>query len=106
MTHEEFDKTSKRLLTKAAEVRRTKRLEYSSDEDERLSNFKTAARLNSQTVPEAVNGMMSKHVVSIADMVRDEFTRKEAPFSLEMWEEKIIDNINYLMLLYAAIKER
>ena len=104
MTPETFIQLSKTLLTKCSNVRNMKKEEY-ADKDNRLSNFVAAADLNSMSVPEAVMGMMSKHIVSISDMIRDEFRLEDKTFEMKQWEEKIIDNINYLILLYAAIKE-
>ena len=104
MTPEIFNQVTKQLLTKCSNVRNMKREEY-ADGSDRLSNFAAAADLNSTSVPEAVLGMMTKHIVSISDMVRDEFRLGDKVFKVNQWEEKIIDNINYLILLYASIRE-
>lgn len=73
--------------------------EYSDDSD-RLRNFKTAAELRHQTLYQAIAGPMSKHTVSIYDMI-------DSPesYTVDVWEEKIVDHINYLILLRAAIAE-
>ena len=73
--------------------------EYADDAD-RLHNFKVAAALGSITEREALAGMMRKHTVSIYDM-----TRSPELYSLEMWNEKITDHINYLILLKAVVAE-
>ena len=73
--------------------------EYASDND-RLANFKSAAHLNHTTQAQAVTGMMSKHTVSVYDMVYD-----GKPQTAAVWDEKIGDNINYLILLKAVLIE-
>ena len=42
--------------------------------------------------------MMAKHTTSVYDMVES-----GKPYSLELWDEKITDHINYLILLRAAL---
>ena len=44
--------------------------------------------------------MMVKHTVSIFDMVES-----GKPFDLALWDEKITDHINYLILIRAALVE-
>lgn len=74
--------------------------EYSGEEDDRLHNFKQAAVIQGITLREALGGFMAKHTVSIYDMIRS-----EVPYSMDVWNEKITDHINYLLLLDAVIKE-
>lgn len=77
--------------------------EYAEDDD-RLHNFNIAAILQGNTPIEALGGMMVKHTVSIYDLIRR--TGKGAEISDVMWDEKIMDSINYLILLRAAVAER
>lgn len=72
--------------------------EYATDD--RLHNFKCAAGMQECNPKEALAGMMAKHTISIYDMCRD---GKEHP--LVLWEEKITDHINYLLLLKAIVVE-
>ena len=46
---------------------------------------------------------MCKHTVSIYDLINDAEIGKDIP--LEMWDEKIGDSINYLLLLNALVRE-
>ena len=48
--------------------------------------------------------MMSKHTVSVYDMIRGLESGEEYP--LDMWDEKIGNSINYLLLLAALVRER
>ena len=76
--------------------------EYAADGD-RLHNFKRAAHLQGITPVGALSGMMCKHTVSIYDLINGyEEGRAIEP---ELWDEKIIDNINYLILLRAVLRE-
>lgn len=75
-----------------------KRAEY-ADHDV-LANFKKSAHMRSVGLPQAVAGMMVKHTTSIYDMVES-----GQPFTMEKWDEKLTDHINYLILLKACLIE-
>lgn len=99
MTPENFNKVVHTRLNKCVDTLTTKAHEYAPDED-RLSNFKKAAALQSCTAPRALMGMMSKHMVALADFCND-----PTHFSIEQWREKLTDNINYSLLLEALVME-
>ena len=46
-----------------------------------------------------------KHRTSISDML-DDLINPDREYSREIWDEKIIDHINYMFLLYALLAER
>ena len=77
--------------------------EYVSNGD-RFHNFNVAARIGDTTPEVALLGMMSKHIVSVLDLITwagvspDRITR-------ELIDEKIGDNINYLILLEGMLKQ-
>lgn len=73
--------------------------EYSTDTD-KLHNFKNAAGMMGCDPKEALAGMMAKHTISVYDMCRD-----GKKHDLGLWEEKITDHINYLLLLKALVVE-
>lgn len=77
----------------------TKAKEYAANDD-RLHNFKNAAGMMGCDSKEALCGMMAKHTISVYDMCR---SGQSYPMSL--WEEKITDHINYLLLLKAVVVE-
>jgi len=81
---------SKRLLIKKA-------AEYSQGVD-RLDQFKKVGQLNSQYPTEALWGMASKHISSIAGMVKD-----PSSYNLKTWREKVTDLRNYTILLDALL---
>ena len=105
MNQEAFESISNKLLDHAKNVRDTKAKHYATNDD-RLANFRKASSLIGCKLPIAVTGMMIKHTVSIYDMVDSEFRGNTSDEnSDELWLEKLGDQINYLLLLYASIQE-
>jgi molybdenum cofactor biosynthesis enzyme len=85
-------------ITRCTNILITKAKEYATDD--RLHNFKVAAELEGCSVRQALAGMMAKHTVSIYDMCK---SLEESPLAL--WNEKITDHMNYLILLSAVVEE-
>lgn len=100
MDSKKFKEVVKEQFTICEDTLINKAKEYAADGD-RLHNFKCAAGLMNCDPKEALHGMMVKHTTSISDMCR---SGKDYPMSL--WEEKIKDNINYLLLLKAIVVEQ
>jgi hypothetical protein len=99
MNNVNFNEVLEGQLTFCKTTLNSKAKEYADDED-RLQHFKKAGALMGVTPEEALLGMMTKHIVSIADMCRT----GEHP--LDMWFEKITDAMNYLILLRALVEEK
>ena len=100
MKASEFEEILEEQIDQCRGMLGAKAEEYASEKD-RLSNFKRAAALTEgETVPQALGGMMKKHTVSIYDMIAS----GEA-YPMELWNEKITDHINYLILLKAVVLE-
>ena len=99
-----FDRVIEARLAKIKETLQQKASEYSSNED-RFHNFKVAGRRADTTPERALMGMMAKHEVSVQDLVKWVETG-DAKLSIDMVNEKIGDNINYLILLEGLLKER
>lgn len=95
---DQMDKCSSMLTRKGVEYA-PGAMETSSNED-RLLHFKKAAAIMSATPKVALLGMLSKHIVSVSDMCTDNKT-----YSIEKWDEKITDSINYLLILRAMVEE-
>ena len=83
---------SKRVLLK-------KEKEYAGDED-RLDQFHRVGVMNNVYATEALFGMASKHITSIADMVKIPHIH-----SLKKWNEKLTDLRNYTYLLDALLRD-
>lgn len=99
MNSEWFEKVIKEQIKTCEDVLIGKAKEYATDDD-RLHNFKNAAGMMSCDPKEALAGMMAKHTISVYDMCR---SGKDYP--IELWNEKITDHINYLLLLKAIVEE-
>lgn len=99
MTNDEFNKIAQARLDEIVNRMIRKGKEYASGED-RLSNIRTTAFLCKNTMPEVCFNFMSKHIISIRDMVQD---RKSYP--MDVWIEKLGDIIVYCILLEAAVFE-
>ena len=101
MTGEEFNKIVQKRIDKCLKTLGYKAHEYATTD--RLHNFKAAAALQDCTPITALGGMMCKHTISIYDLLRDHETGALIP--MQLWEEKIGDSINYLLLLTALVEE-
>lgn len=99
MDHETFEKIFETTVDTSREVLLNKAREYATDSD-RLHNFKKGANLIGGTPEQALWGFLTKHLVSLSDMV---YSPKQ--YTAAQWEEKIGDSINYLILLKAQVTE-
>lgn len=99
MTTEEFDTVINDQINICKDILITKAKEYATGD--RLHNFKCAAGMMECSPEEALAGMMAKHTISVYDMCR---SGKDYP--IELWNEKITDHINYLLLLKAIIIDK
>lgn len=100
MNSNDFENVVERQIDSCKNILLNKAKEYAMDND-RLHNFKNAAGMMGCDPKEALAGMMAKHTISIYDMCRD-----NEPHSMELWDEKITDHINYLLLLKAIVEEQ
>ena len=97
-----FNQIVEERVKKIGEVLASKAKEYAKED--RLHNFKIAARRMNCTPERALLGMMEKHAVSVMDIV-DDLDKGIVPTIL-LLQEKIGDHINYLILLEALLTER
>lgn len=96
MNAREFKKLVKESQKRTHNTLLEKGEEYSRDGN-RLHNFYRAAAMNGQTPQQALWGMLSKHIISVKDMVDN---TADATYPTEdQIDEKIGDMINYLHLL-------
>lgn len=103
-----FDAYYRNLLRKASAKRAEKEAEYFS-EDDLISNFRRIAAFRDKETPETIMDLGSKQLQSISDMVNYQFGYMPLPdesYTLEEWDEKFVDAVNYLLKLYAAIREQ
>ena len=99
MKMEEFDQLVDLVQERCRNILAEKAKHYAGKED-RLEQFVRAGVFAGVSSAEALFGMMSKHLVSIAMMMETpwEHTKKQ-------WDEKITDSINYLILLEAVLTD-
>jgi hypothetical protein len=98
MTAEKFNDIISAQIDRCESILCSKAREYATSD--RLHNFKIAGALQGISPVQALMGMMAKHTVSVADMCMSGET-----YPQEMWDEKITDSINYLLLLSALVRE-
>ncbi len=101
MNTREFNTLISRRIEECCDLLGVKSDEYATDD--RLHNFKVAAEVQGCTPIKALAGMMCKHTVSVYDLVNR--NEKGVFIPKELWDEKINDSINYLLLLSALIEE-
>ena len=101
MRTEQFEEVINNRIETCKSVLCSKAEEYATDD--RLHNFKVAGKLQKCTPVKALGGMMAKHTVSVYDLIED-YEQGKA-ISKEMWDEKIGDSINYLLLLTALLED-
>lgn len=104
MNNEEFDNIVDERTLKIKSVLTSKGSEYGRED--RLHNFKEAATRNHCTPEKALQGMATKHDISISDMINDIESGQDSYITKEYLDEKVGDAINYLILLEALIIER
>lgn len=102
----EFDGVLEIRLKKIQQVLAAKANEYASGQN-RYHNFYRAAEMLGCTPEQALLGMLSKHLVSVMDMVEATTNGNPAKWpGQSMIDEKIGDSINYLILLEGLLLKR
>ena len=105
MTPKQFEEILTKRIQRIRDTLGIKAQEYVQGED-RLYNFKKAAEIRRCMPAQALAGMMVKHEVSVHDLVDfPPSSDMDAEAYLNLIDEKIGDNINYLILLEALLKE-
>lgn len=98
MTKEEFFDFANSEVKHALNVLELKS-SYNNPKDY-FSYFDRVATLLGVSKEEALFALMSKHIISIVDLCK----KQEPDFTI--WQEKLTDTINYLILLGAMEKEK
>ena len=99
MKQEQFKEVIEKQLELISNTLLIKSAEYATED--KLHNFRVLAQLQNITMEQALAGMLSKHTVSIYDMIAS-----GNRYGVEKWDEKINDHIVYLLLLRAIIEEK
>lgn len=100
MDYETFDLVVDHILGVVEGNLKHKGAEYAPEaEASRFHNFEVAAAFNGISTEEALWGMLTKHLVSLSDMVK----QRTSTNSPEKWDEKIGDALTYLVLLKGMV---
>lgn len=99
MNMAKFDELLERRIALTRQVLASKAKEYADDSD-KLANLRLTAAMLGCTVARACASNMCKHLASIVRMVDD-----PTKHSREVWDEKIGDAINYLILLESCVED-
>jgi len=100
----DFNEVVEARIEKIRKVLANKAGEYAKNDD-RYHNFNTAARILGTTPEKALKGMLVKHEVSVMDLI-DWAENCPEKLTSGLIDEKIGDNINYLILLEGMLKVR
>lgn len=103
MNAERFEEVFNDQMKHCADILLAKSKEYAIKNEDRLQHFKRTAGFLKTTPEDALIGMLSKHLISVVDMCRDPEVNN---YTLDQWNEKLTDTINYLLLLKALVVER
>lgn len=103
MNQKDFEGVIAARLEKIRSILLAKNAEYAPGAD-KLANFKSGGQLLRCTPERALVGYLAKHLVSVLDKVDDLNCGLLAGEAI--WDEKIGDSINYLILLECLISER
>lgn len=88
-----LDEIDARLIAKGAEY-------VPTDAQSRFHNFDKGAAFQNTTPALALRGYLTKHIVSLYDMLDRPDT---TDVGLEQWDEKILDIMTYLAILRAMV---
>lgn len=107
MTKEEFQKYYNHLMQMAARDRKAGEAEYSSIGDV-LRNIRMLATFRNQSSSQILMNQVAKRIGSISLMVDEEFGSANFPLEptpIADIDRKFTGAINYLLKLYASIRE-
>lgn len=113
MRTELFNKVIEAAVDRSLAMMAKKNDEYSGSadydlkakvDDDRLRGCKSVADIQGVNIFRAIGGLMAKHTSSVYDLIRDTESGEVADMSV--WQEKITDHINYLLLLEAAVRDQ
>ncbi len=99
LTEEEFESFFKKRIEKCKATLLKKSEEYSAEND-KMRNFNVVARMMNMTPQQVAFMFMMKHFESVYEIVMNE---KEV--TLEMWDEKMGDLMNYFFLIDAMMQK-
>lgn len=100
MIRPEYNKLREEIIKEAFEVSDAKGRDYTRSSEDVLANFKTVAERIGISPMKSLLVYMSKHSDAIENYIKN-----DGAFESEPIKGRIIDNINYLILLWCIINE-
>jgi len=101
-----IDTDFEEIVNKARDILAAKRQIYTAGHDP-LHNFNVAAQIINCSPERALQGMMVKHLVFLFDVIDSVDTQPQSEFfNMGEIDEKIVDIINYLVLLRKMLRQR
>jgi hypothetical protein len=100
MVREEYEVLRDELFSKAAGVSKVKGQDYTVGSEDVLENFKAVAKRTGLSPEKVLAIYLMKHQDAIANYIRTGGQSESEPI-----EMRIVDNINYLCLLWGLINE-
>jgi len=104
LKEKEFDILAKQETDRMLNVMCSKSADYANDKD-KLFNFKQAGRMDNVSPIEALRGMWLKHRASIQQGLDELIKNPDKTRSRDWWIEKLTDDRNYNLLLFALLEE-
>lgn len=104
MNVKDFEAVLQDTISRIESILSSKSAEYSTNTD-RLANFKSAAAYLGCEPETALLGMWTKHLISLKDFIQ-RLEHGDILIRDTQWNEKILDTINYAILLRGLLKER
>jgi hypothetical protein len=104
MTDKEFNSIVAETFTTCERILVDKKIDYANGDRDRLHNFKVIATRLQVTPEKACSLLMCKHETALDDFIED--IGKRSGKSIDQWQEKVLDIINYHVLLLALVIER
>lgn len=103
MNAEEFDTFLEETFERIRLVLASKGNEYvANDAKSRFHNFDISAAFKSESSEQALWGFVTKQLVSLSDMVKCDSTS----YPIDLWDEKLGDVINYMILLRGIVHHK
>ena len=98
MDEQKFMNIAGRATARSFKILESKGKEYTTEDGDRLGQFKVASGISGSNEAEALLGMMNKHYSSVVDMAKH-----PKMHNLETWREKLDDIRNYTLLFEGVL---
>lgn len=104
MTDDRFKRLLEERMVKIRKTLEAKKVEYAKTS--RMHNFERASKVLGCSQERALMGIAVKHIVSVLDIVDQIEANMDGSLTLDFWNEKMGDAINYMCLLDVMVRSR